>query len=174
MNGDCIEENKVSDETGSKVCKSRLTPTFEPVDNGCKVGKVCKTDDSATLPQPPSISEEHQANMLADEMRKAIASANFEDAKEITKQINESTSQLRGLFWQNLERTEEKNKARLLAFANVSEGTLLKYVGKIEQYAQEELTAYDADGHGHITCLLPNGCGFTTWIPTRDLRLPKS
>jgi hypothetical protein len=174
MKGDGIEENKVSDESGSKVCKSRLTPTFEPVDDGCKVSKVCKADDSATLPQPPSISEEHQANMLADEMRKAIASANVEDAKEITKQINESTSQLRGLFWQNLERTEEKNKARLLAFANVSEGTLLKYVGKIEQYAQEELTAYDADGHGHITCLLPNGCGFTTWIPTRDLRLPKS
>ena len=174
MNGDCIEENKVSDESGSKVCKSRLTPTFEPVDDGCKVSKVCKADDSATLPQPPSISEEHQANMLADEMRKAMASANFEDAKEITKQINESTSQLRGLFWQNLERTEEKNKARLLAFANLSEGTRLKYVGKIEQYAQEELTAYDADGYGHITCLLPNGRGFTTWIPTRDLRLPKS
>jgi hypothetical protein len=174
MNGDCIEENKVSDESGSKVCKARLTPTFEPVDDGCKVSKVCKADDSATPAQPPSSSEEHQANMLADEMRKAIASANFEDAKEITKQINESTSQLRGLFWQNLERTEEKNKARLLAFANVSEGTRLKYVGKIEQYAQEELTAYDADGHGGITCLLPNGRGFTTWIPTRDLRLPKS
>jgi hypothetical protein len=54
MNGDCIEENKVSDESGSKVCKARLTPTFEPVDDGCKVSKVCKADDSATVPQPPS------------------------------------------------------------------------------------------------------------------------
>src|SRR4028118_82368 len=174
MKGDGIEENKVSDESGSKVCKSRLTPTFEPVDDGCKVSKVCKAGDRATPAQPLSNGDEHQANMLADKMREAIASANFEDAKEITKQINESTSQLRRLFWQNLERTEEKNKARLLAFANVSEGTQLKYVGKIEQYAQEELTAYDADGHGHITCLLPNGRGFTTWIPTQDLRLSKS
>jgi phage/plasmid-associated DNA primase len=174
MTRDCIQETVVLDESESKVCKSRLTPTFEPVDDGCKVSKVCKAGDRTTPAQPPSNGDEHQANMLADKMREAIASANFEDAKEITKQINESTSQLRGLFWQNLERTEEKNKARLLAFANVSEGTRLKYVGKIEQYAQEELTAYDADGHGGITCLLPNGRGFTTWIPTGDLRLQKS
>src|SRR4028118_1124372 len=33
---------------GSKVCKARLTPTSEPADDGCKVGKVgkvCKTGD---------------------------------------------------------------------------------------------------------------------------------
>jgi len=171
---DCIQENVVLGESGSNVCNARVTPTFEPTDDRCNVSNVCKPGDRATPAQPLSNGDEHQANMLADKMREAIASANFEDAKEITKQINESTSQLRGLFWQNLERTEEKNKARLLAFANVSEGTRLKYVGKIEQYAQEELTAYDADGHGHITCLLPNGRGFTTWIPTQDLRLPKS
>jgi hypothetical protein len=51
MKGDGIEENKVSDESGSKVCKARLTPTFEPVEDGCKVSKVCKADDSAN-PQP--------------------------------------------------------------------------------------------------------------------------
>jgi hypothetical protein len=116
------------------------------------------------------ITDEHHAKMLADKMREAVASSNFEGAKEIVKQVNVSTSQLRGLFWQNLERTKEKNKARLLAFANLSEGTPVKYVGKIEQYAQEKLTAYDADGYGGITCLLADGRGFTTWIPTRDLR----
>jgi hypothetical protein len=120
--------------------------------------------------KPAEFTDEHHGKMLADKMREAIASSNFEGAKEIVKQINVSTSQLRGLFWQNLERTKEKNKARLLAFANLSEGTPLKYVGKIEQYAQEKLTAYDADGYGGITCLLANGRGLTTWIPTRDLR----
>jgi hypothetical protein len=120
--------------------------------------------------EPAEFTDEHRAKMLADKMREVIASSNFEDAKEIVKQVNVSTSQLRGLFWQNLERTKEKNKARLLAFANLSEGTPVKYVGKIEQYVQEKLTAYDADGHGHITCLLADGRGFTTWIPTRDLR----
>jgi len=116
------------------------------------------------------ITDEHHAKMLADKMRQAIASSNFEGAKEIVKQVGASTSQLRGLFWQNLERTKEKNKARLLAFANLSEGTPVNYVGKIEQYVQEKLTAYDADGYGGITCLLADGRGFTTWIPTRDLR----
>jgi hypothetical protein len=114
-------------------------------------------------------TDEALAKIFADKMREAIANSNFERAKEIVGQVNISTFQLRGLFWQNLERTNEKNKARLLAFANLSEGAPVKYVGKIEQYAQEKLTAYDADGHGHITCLLADGRGFTTWIPTRDL-----
>jgi hypothetical protein len=121
--------------------------------------------------EPEEFTDEHQAKIFADKMREAIASSDFEGAKEIVKQINVSTSQLRASFWQNLDRTEEKNKARLLAFANLSEGTRLKCIGKgFEQYAQEELTAYDADGHGGITCLLANGRGFTTWIPTRNLR----
>jgi hypothetical protein len=121
--------------------------------------------------EPAEFADEHHAKMLADKMREAIASSNFEGAKEIVKQVNVSTSQLRASFWQNLDRTEEKNKARLLAFANLSEGTRLKCIGKgFEQYAREELTAYDADGHGGITCLLADGRGFTTWIPTRNLR----
>jgi hypothetical protein len=120
--------------------------------------------------KPEEFTDEHHAKMLADKMREAIATSNFEGAKEIVRQVNVSTSQLRESFWKNLDRTEEKNKARLLAFANLSEGTPVKYVGKIEQYAQEELTAYDADGHGGITCLLADGRGFTTWIPIRDLR----
>jgi hypothetical protein len=54
MKGDGIEENKVSDESGSKVCKARLTPISQCVDDGCKVSKVCKADDEATPAQPPS------------------------------------------------------------------------------------------------------------------------
>ncbi|MEG4121846.1 DUF3854 domain-containing protein [Microcoleus sp. N9_B4] len=42
---DVIQENLVLGESGSKVCKARLTPTFEPTDDGCKVSKVCKVDD---------------------------------------------------------------------------------------------------------------------------------
>jgi hypothetical protein len=47
MTRDCIEETVVLDESESKVCKARLTPTSEPTDDGCKVSKVCKADDSA-------------------------------------------------------------------------------------------------------------------------------
>ena len=54
MTRDCIEETMVLGKSGSNVCNERVTPTFEPVDDGCKVSKVCKADDSATFPQPPS------------------------------------------------------------------------------------------------------------------------
>jgi hypothetical protein len=148
----------------SSSLKGDKRDTFAFASDNAESQMLSRTTESAEL------SDEHLAKITADKMREAIASSNFEGAKEIMKQINVSTSQLRGLFWQNLERTNEKNKARLLAFANLSEGTPVKYVGKIEQYAQEKLTAYDADGHGGITCLLADGRGFTTWIPTRDLR----
>jgi hypothetical protein len=138
--------------------------TFAFASDNAESQVLSRTTESA------EISDEYRAKMLADKMRKVIASSNFEGAKEIVKQVDASTSQVRGLFWQNLERTNEKNKARLLAFANLSEGTPVKYVGKIEQYAQAKLTAYDADGCGYITCLLADGRGFTAWIPTRDLR----
>jgi hypothetical protein len=49
MKGDGIEENKVSDESGSKVCKARLTPTFEPVDDGVRLVRYVRQ----TMRQPP-------------------------------------------------------------------------------------------------------------------------
>jgi hypothetical protein len=149
----------------SSSLKGDKRDTFAFASENSESQMLSRTTESAKF------TGEHHAKMLADKMREAIASSNFEGAKEIVKQVGASTSQLRGLFWQNLERTNEKNKARLLAFANSSEGTRLKYVGKdFEQYAQEELTAYDADGFGYITCLLADGRELTTWIPTRDLR----
>jgi hypothetical protein len=57
MTRDCIEETVVLDESGSKVCKARLTPTSEPVEDECKVSKVCK-DDGTTPVQPQSTDGE--------------------------------------------------------------------------------------------------------------------
>jgi len=146
------------------------SPSVDTVDVFASSAETSQPSMLSCTTEPAKFTDEHHAKILADKMREVIASSNFEGAKEIVKQVGASTSQLRGLFWQNLERTNEKNKARLLAFANLSEGRPVKYVGKIEQYAQEKLTAYDADGYGGITCLLADGRGFTTWIPTRDLR----
>jgi hypothetical protein len=147
-----------------------LNTTVGGVGVNSQLSENSETQMLSCTTESAEFTDEHHAKILADKMREAIASSNFEGAKEIVKQVNVSTSQLRASFWQNLDRTGEKNKARLLAFANLSEGAPVKYVGKIEQYAQEKLTAYDADGHGGITCLLANGRSFTTWIPTRDLR----
>jgi len=177
-----INADETRAKRGRNADNSRVSESLVDKDLNSNAGNAGNADvfaSSAETSSPSMLScttesaeftDEHYAKMLADKMREAIASSNFEGAKKIVKQVNVSTSQLRASFWQNLDRTEEKNKARLLAFANLSEGTPVKYVGKIEQYAQEELTAYDADGHGGITCLLADGRGFTTWIPTRDLR----
>jgi hypothetical protein len=161
----------VTDVPQSKSLPDKdLKPTVVPVVHNSPPSEKSENLLLSCLTEPAELADKDHAKMLADKMREAIASNNFEDAKEIVKQVNLFTSQLRASFWQNLERTKEKNKARLLAFANLSEGTPVKYVGKIEQYAQEKLTAYDANGCGGITCLLAEGRGFTTWIPTRDLR----
>jgi hypothetical protein len=151
-----------------------LTVNVEDVEVFTSSAETTQPSMLSCTTESAELSDEHQAKILADKMRQAIASSNFEGAKKIVRQVGTSTSQLRGLFWQNLERTNEKNKARLLAFANLSEGTPVKYVGKIEEYAEEKLTAYDADGFGGIACLLADGRGFTTWIPTRDLRKKRS
>lgn len=62
MSRDVIEENVVLGESGSKVCKARLTPTFEPVDDGCKASKVCKEGDRTAPTQLPQTSAKVGAN----------------------------------------------------------------------------------------------------------------
>ncbi|HEY9892873.1 MAG TPA: DUF3854 domain-containing protein, partial [Candidatus Sericytochromatia bacterium] len=134
-------------------------------------------------PQLPETQANKQlASTPADEMREVLASGSSPAekrtaAREVWKQFEKiplsQRGQQRGLFWKNLERTNEENKARLLTFTDLSEGEKLKYVGREEQYKGLELTAYSADGTGGITvtCLKPDGTR-TTWIPLRDLRRP--
>jgi len=134
-------------------------------------------------PQLPETQANKQlASTPADEMREVLASDSTPAekrtaAREVWKQFEKISlsqrGQQRGLFWKNLERTNEENKARLLTFTDLSEGEKLKYVGREEQYKGLELTAYSADGTGGITvtCLKPDGTR-TTWIPLRDLRRP--
>lgn len=54
MKRDDAVEDSVLSESGSKVCKSRLTTSFEPVDDSCKVSKVCKEGDRTEPPQTPA------------------------------------------------------------------------------------------------------------------------
>jgi putative DNA primase/helicase len=132
-------------------------------------------------PQLPETQANKQlASTRADEMREVLASGSSPAekrtaAREVWKQFEKvpfsQRGQQRGLFWKNLERTNEENKARLLTFTDLSEGERLKYVGREEEYKGLELTAYSADGTGRVTvtCIKPDGT-LTTWIPLRDLR----
>jgi hypothetical protein len=157
MNGDCIEENTVSDESGSKVCKARLTPTFEPVDDGCKVGKVCKEGDWTTPAE------------FAEQIRKAIANVDHSLAVQVGKTLRPK-SELRNQVRDALT-VEEFDNFRLLAIAGVIKGTRVKYVGKnAEHYEGEVLTVDDINVQNELACLRPDGKGYTTWLKSEDLR----
>ena len=141
------------------------------------------TNSPKSSPQLPETQANKQlASTPADEMREVLASGSSPAekrtaAREVWKQFEKiplsQRGQQRGLFWKNLERTNEDNQARLLTFTDLQEGEKLKYVGREKQYKGLELTAYSADGTGGITvtCLKPDGTR-TTWIPLRDLRRP--
>jgi hypothetical protein len=66
MASDCIEEGIGLGESGSKVCKARLTPTSEPADDGCKVSKVCKESDPSPTKKTPREYEVHDRVVVAD------------------------------------------------------------------------------------------------------------
>jgi hypothetical protein len=166
MNGDCIEENPLLNESGSKVCKARLTPTFEPVDDGCKVSKVCKADDKATPAQPPS---SETAAGLANEMREAIAKGSRSDAGEVMERVAVSDPQVRAFFAKAFSK-EENISIRLLEQCGLVRGTQVKYVGNIEQYEGEVLTVDDINAQNELACLRPDGKGYTTWLKPSDLR----
>jgi hypothetical protein len=162
MKRDDVVENLVLGESGSKVCKARLTPTSEPVDDGCKVGKVCKEGDRVT---PAQI-----ADGLADRMRQAIANSSRKDAGEIMNQVATADPQVRALFAKALSR-EENISIRLLKHCDLVRGTQVRFVGKdSEQYEGEVLTVDDINAHNELACLRPDGKGYTTWLKSEDLR----
>jgi putative DNA primase/helicase len=156
--------------TPSKVVPaSDTTPLATPINS---------LESSPQLPETQA--NKQLASTPADEMREVLASGSSPAekrtaAREVWKQFEKvplsQRGQQRGLFWKNLQRTNEENKVRLLTFTDLSEGEKLKYVGREEQYKGLELTAYSADGTGRVTvtCIKPDGT-LTTWIPLRDLR----
>jgi predicted P-loop ATPase len=124
---------------------------------------------------PETATNKHQAGKLANQVREAIANGDSVEAKEIWRKFENiplsQRGQQRQFFWNNLEQTDEKRKARLLIFTNVIQGEKLKYVGKEEQYQKLELTAYDADSQKGltITCRMSDD-RLTTWLPFKDFR----
>jgi len=181
------------EESGAELEESNLELEDLPSSTPSTPSNVVPVGDTTPLATPinspkssPQLPEtqanKHLASTPADEMRGVLASGSSPAekrtaAREVWKQFEKvpfsQRGQQRGLFWKNLERTNEENKARLLTFTDLSEGEKLKYVGREEQYKGLELTAYSADGTGGITvtCLKPDGTR-TTWIPLRDLRRP--
>ena len=158
MTRDCIEENVVLDESGSKVCKARLTPTFEPADDGCKVSKVCKADDQATPAQHPLDVEAEKPAEFAEQIRKAIANFDRSLAIEVTTALKDKIK-LRNEVRAALT-LEEFDNFRLLVTEGFVKGMRVKYVGDpkyAEQFEGLELVVDSIDAHSQISCLKPDG-----------------
>ncbi|MEG4812735.1 DUF3854 domain-containing protein [Microcoleus sp. F8-D3] len=129
----------------------------------------------ATPPQSPAdmqtAANKNRAKRLADDMREAIAESDREKAKEVMDRVTASAPQVRGFFTKSF--TEEENlNIRLLKNCDVTKGTSVKYVGEkfAEQYQGEILTVHSLSPQNEITCLRPDGKGFTTWLKSEDLR----
>jgi hypothetical protein len=66
---------------------------------------------------------------------------------------------------------EEFENFRLLVIAGFVKGTRVRYIGAkyAEQYEELELEVDSMDKHSLITCLKPNGAGYTTRLKPEEL-----
>lgn len=140
---------------------------FEPVTTSKSQG--CNTPSN-----PPqcveTIANKHFADMLADRMREAIASCNRAEASEVMKDVAAYPRQVQGFFARSFSK-EENISIRLLEHCGLVRGSRVKYVGKdAEQHEGEVLTVDNIDAHNRLTCLRPDGKGYTTWLKSEDLR----
>jgi hypothetical protein len=120
--------------------------------------------------EPAEFADEAFAEMLADEMRQAIAKNNRKDAAEVIKQVANSAPGVSQFFFKSFTKEENLN-IHLLRDYGVTKGTRVEYVGKdIEQYAGEVLTVDSINSRNEFACLRPDGKGYTTWLKSEDLR----
>jgi predicted P-loop ATPase len=125
-------------------------------------------------PNPPQCLETMTnkliADTLADQMRKAIANCNREDAAEVIKVVNSHSRQVQGVFATSFSK-EENISIRLLKECGVVQGLRVKYVGKdTEQYEGEVLTIESISPQNELACLRPDGKGYTKWLKPSELR----
>ncbi|MEG4294914.1 hypothetical protein Q5692_39920 [Microcoleus sp. C2C3] len=131
------------------------------------------TQPSQNKKNPPqcleTIANKHFADILADRMREAIANSNREDASEVMREVSSYPLQVRGLFNRSFSK-EESTSIRLLKQCGLVRGSRVKYVGKdTEQYEGEVLTVDDINAQNELTCLRPDGKGYTTWLKPSNL-----
>ena len=179
------EDGYLLDTDDSDLDKDFPSPTGATGANSVPTRDTTPASTGANPPRkapqlPQTFDNEFLVIAPANEMREVLASSSSPAEKrtaawEVWKQFERvplsQRGQQRGLFWKNLQKTNEENKARLLVFTDLSEGETLKYVGREEQYQGLKLTAYSADGTNRVTVTCKNSDGYlTSWIPLKDLR----
>jgi hypothetical protein len=141
----------VKDEPQSKpLCSKVLNTTVVTV-----VNNSAPSEKSETL----LLSYTTEPEEFTQQIRKAIV--NFDKAKK--KLRNEVKNALT---------PDERQNFKLLAKAGFLRGTRVKYVGHskyAEQYEGLELEVFSMDEYFEITCLKPDGAGYTTRLKPEEL-----
>jgi len=122
------------------------------------------------LTQPQPLSVQVTPAEFAEQIRKAIANFDRALAIKVTTALKDKIK-LRKEVRAALT-VEEFENFRLLVTAGFVKGTRVKYVGDpkyAEQYEGLELEVYSIDEHSLITCLKPNGAGYTTRLKPEEL-----
>jgi putative DNA primase/helicase len=129
-----------------------------------------KAPDPSPQPSPQPSSIRHPKILFVEQIRKAIANFDRSLAVQVTRALKdkiELKKEVRAALT-----VEEFENFRLLVIAGFVKGMRVKYVGDskyAEQYEGLELEVYSIDEHSLITCLKPNGAGYTTRLKREEL-----
>jgi len=129
------------------------------------------------------LSETSQSSMLscttepaefAKQIRKAITNFDRSLADQVWKALEGKAKKKLRNEVKNALTPDERQNFRLLAKAGFLRGTRVKYVGDskyAEQYEGLELEVYSIDEYFEITCLKPDGAGYTTRLKPDELEV---
>jgi hypothetical protein len=134
------------------------------------VGRVGQNSPPSEKSESLLLSYLTEPEEFAEQIRKAITNFDRAIVVEITRALKDKIK-LRKEVRAALT-VEEFENFRLLVTAGFVKGTRVKYVGDpkyAEQYEGLELEVYSIDEHSLITCLKPNGAGYTTRLKPEEL-----
>jgi phage/plasmid-associated DNA primase len=140
---------------------------------GIGAGEVETGAGGIEKPIAPPSSATATAQEFAEQIRKAIANVDRSPAIEVWNAIaGKAKTELREAV-ENFLAPSEANNFRLLAKAGFIKGTRVKYIGTrfSEQYQGVELRVSSMDEYFEISCLKPDGSGYTTRLKPEELEI---
>jgi hypothetical protein len=126
----------------------------------------------AETSQPLMLSCTTEPAEFAEQIRKAIKTFDRSLADQVWKALEGKAKKKLRNEVKNALTPDERQNFKLLAKAGFLRGTRVKYVGHskyAEQYEGLELEVLSMDEYFEITCLKPDGAGYTTRLKPEEL-----
>jgi len=150
-------------------------PTLKPlpdIDLSSNGGNGGVFSPSAETSQSSMLSCTTEPAEFAEQIRKVIANFDRSLADQIWKALEGKAKKKLRNEAKNALTPEERQNFKLLAKSGFLRGTRVKYVGQskyAEQYEGLELEVFSMDEYFEITCLKPDGAGYTTRLKPEEL-----